>query len=243
MPAGLQIQNDSGILQVDECFKSMVLTQKGSVVLGRPNFMGINPYQQASYATIPYPVSARQPVLALRSPVKVCYLTTDTGFNVFGVQNYVGATVEYFIFDQVGFGGGPGNIGLQVWDSAGAEVFNSSNNYMKVLSAYSVDLVVSDVGNPPTVPTYSGAAPSGRKVAVCMGVQSTGYFVQGAGTSTQPVAIIRYWQCQCITPTDNTFILSNSVIQQFGGPITARPGLSGAISPYNSGLILDVTGY
>ncbi|WP_146022578.1 MULTISPECIES: hypothetical protein [unclassified Pseudomonas] len=243
MPAGLQILNASGTLQIDECFKSMVLTQKGTVVLNRPNFTGINPYQQAAYATINYPVSARQPVLALRSPVNVCYLTTDTGFNVFGLPNHVGATVEYFIFDQVEFGVRPGNVGLQVWGSAGTEVFNSNNNYMKVLSSYSVDLVVSDVGNPPTVPTYSGSAPSGRKLAVCMGVQSTGHFIQGVGTSAQPVAIIRYWQCQCITPTDNTFTLSNRVIQQFGGPITARPGSSGAISPFNSGLILDVTGY
>lgn len=242
MPAGLQVINDNGILQVDESFKNMVLTQKGTVTLGRPGGVGVVPYQAAAYATIAYPVSARQPVLALRSNAHVCYLTNDNGFTVFGPSSGV-VTVDYYIFDQIGFGAPAGNIGLQVFDVNGAEVFNSNNRYMKVLDLYSIDLVVNNVGNPPTVPTYSGSVPAGKKLAVCMGVQSTGYYIEGIGTPQQPAVLIRYWQCQCVTPADNTFTLSNSVINTFGGPMLAQPGLSGSISPFNSGMILDVTGY
>ncbi|MCE7762959.1 hypothetical protein GQL56_09930 [Pseudomonas putida] len=240
MPAGLQVINDNGILQVDESFKNMVLTQKGTVTLSRPSGVGAVPYQAAAYATIAYPVSARQPVLALRSNALVCYLANDNGFTVFGSAS---GAIDYYIFDQIGFGTSAGNIGLQVFDANGSEVFNSNNKYMKVLDLYSVELVVSNPGNPPTVPTYSGSVPSGKKLAVCMGVQSTGYYIEGIGTPQQPAVMIRYWHCQCITPTDNTYTLSNSVINIFGGPMLAQPGLSGSISPFSSGMILDVTGF
>lgn len=238
MPTGFQVINDNGYLQIDETFKNMVLVQKGTVTLAKVNGVGTLPYQQAAYAAIAYPVISRQPVLALRSNALACYLANNNGFTVYGSE---GAVVEYYIYDQIGFGNAAGNAGMQVFDANGVEIFNSNNNYMKVLSSYSVDLPVTNPGNPPTVPTYSGSAPSGIRLAVSMGVQSTGYYIEGIGTPNQPAALIRYWQAQCVTPAANTFTISNSVIQAFGGPIPAQPGLSGSISPYNSGLILDVT--
>lgn len=239
MAAGFQVINQQGVLQVDGTFKNMVLTAVGSATLSRPGGLGTVPYQAAAYARIPYPVSARQPVLALRSTNYVCFVTDDNGFTVFGPA---GTVIAYYIFDRVEFGNAAGNAGVQVFNEQGAEVFNSNNRYMRVLGSYSVDIPVTDLNNTAPAPTYSGTVPSDKVVAVCMGVQSTGYWIVPIGTPTTPAVNIRYWQCQSYTPGTNQFILANAVIQTFGGPMTQPPSAEGSISPYNSGLLIDVTG-
>lgn len=240
MAAGFQVINDSGILQIDENYKNMVLTGRGQIGLSRPGGNGAQPYPSAAYYYISYPVASRQPVLALRSNGNCCFLTDDNGFTIFGAT---GVVVDYYIYDQIAFGNANGNTGMQVFNGSGVEVFNSNNNYMKILSAYDVNLVIPNIGtNPSDVPTYSGSAPAGRTLAVCMAVQSTGYYVAYSGTGQgQAVINVRYWQCQVVTPAANTFTLSNTVIHAFGGP--SAPGQnSGAAAPYNSGMIIDVTG-
>lgn len=242
MPTGFQVINENGFLQIDESFKNMVLVAKGTVTLTRPGGNGALPYQAAGYATISYPVSSRNPILAMRptgSTYGACFLATDNAFTIYGAVNTV---VEYFIFDDVRFGNAAGNVGMQVFDANGVELFNSNNTYMKVLGSYAVNLVVSSSANPAPVPQYSGSAPVGKKLAVAMGVQNTGYWVNYSATGQpgQAVINVRYWQCCVLTPSANSYILSNTVIQQFGGP--SAPGTDqGAIASYNNGLILDVT--
>ncbi|NIF28322.1 hypothetical protein F3J44_18295 [Pantoea sp. Tr-811] len=239
MPAGLQVFNDAGVLQIDGTFKNMVLTAVGTATLGKVGGAGIQPYPSAGYYRISYPVSSRQPILALRSSANVCFLTDDNGFTVFGAE---GTSIGFYVYDRVDFGNGAGNSGFQVFNEQGVEVFNANNRYMRVLGSYSVNIPVTDLSNTAPTPTFSGVVDSNKAVAVCMGVQSTGHYTDSGGTSQQPAAIIRYWQCQVRTPDANTFTLSNGIIQVFAGPITVPPGTTGSISPYNSGLLLDVTG-
>lgn len=242
MGAGVQIFNDSNIIQIDEFYRNMVLTLRGAASTARPSGSGTNPYGSAYYARISYPVSSRQPVLALRSSGYVCFLADDSGFTVFSF----GASVsfDYYVYDRVDFGAAAGNTGVQVFNEQGIETFNSNNQYMKVLGSYAVSLVVPNIAtNPATVPVYDGSVAAGKTLAVCMGVQNTGYYVSFSGTGQPGVAVInvRYWQCQVVTPAANTFRLANTIIHSFGGP--SAPGQDeGAVASYNSGLIVDVTG-
>lgn len=241
MAAGFQVFNDNNILQIDEFYKNMVLTMRGSSATDRPGGTGRQPYPQAYYSTIPYPVSSRQPVLALRGNGNVCFITEDNGFVVFSFGGQVG--YEYFVYDLIGFGNPAGNTGMQVFDYQGNEVFNSNNNYMRVLGSYSVDLPLANLGNPPPVPTHSGSVAIGKRVAVCMSVQSTGYSIQYSATGQPGVAVmnVRYWQGQVNTPSENGYVISNAVISAFGGP-GAMGQDQGAVASYNSGLLIDVTG-
>jgi hypothetical protein len=237
MASGFQVFNDNNILQIDEFYKNMVLVSRGSASTGRPGGTGALPYQQSNYYKISYPVSARQPVLALRSTGFVCFITNDDGFTVFSLnpENF-----EFFIYDRIEFGNAAGNTGLQVFNEQGVEIFNSNNNYMRVLGAYNVNLVQTDLSNGGPRPTHSQSVQFGKRLAVAMGVQCTGYSIDVGGTPQQPTAIIRYWQCQVNTPNDNTLTLRSSEISIFGGPVSS--GNQGAVASYNSGLIVDVTG-
>jgi hypothetical protein len=247
MATGFQVINDNGILQIDEYFRNMVLVARGTVNTARPNYAGSVPYERAAYAKISYPVSGRQPVLALRCSVNTCFTTQTNGFTVFtpqGANELTGYPVEYFIYDRIDFGNAAGNTGMQVFNAQGVEVFNSNNNYMKVLGAYDVNLVVSNAGtNPAIVPTHSGSVQIGKRLAVAMGVQSTGYWVNYSATGQAGVGVVnfRFWNCQVVTPADNSFTISNTVIHAGGGP-GAMGTPEGFVSSYNSGLILDVTG-
>lgn len=242
MAAGIQVFNDNNILQIDEFYQNMVLTSRGTFATARPGGTGTQPYAQAYYYTISYPVSSRQPVLAVRSNGNVCYITNDNGFILFSFGSAVSG--DFYIYDRVDFGNNSGNTGFQVFNQSGVEIFNANNNYMKVLGSYDLNLIVPNIAvNPAEVPTHSGSVQAGKTLAVSMGVQSTGWYASFSSTGQpgQAVINVRWWNCQVVTPSANTYTISNTIISQFGGP-SASGQNSGAVASYNSGLIIDVTG-
>lgn len=114
MPAGLQVINASGIIQIDELYRGMVLRK--AVTLGA----GLN---AVSFA------NAISPIIALRSTASpgMCVKSVTPGSTY--TWNVFGAGVAY-IFDVLPAALTTG-AGLQVFTAAGELAFDSSYEQMK----------------------------------------------------------------------------------------------------------------
>lgn len=248
MATGFQVINDNGILQIDEFFRNMVLVARGTAQTSSNSGVGIMPYQGADFFELPYPVAQRQPVVAVRCAPQagnsygITWLVQDDRIQFFSLGNNV--VFEYFIYDRIDFGNASGNTGMQVFNAEGVEVFNSNNNYMKVLGSYDVNIGPPSTVNTVPPPGHGGSVQIGKRCAVAMGVQSNGYYLIDNGSSGGGFGstIIRWWQSQVLTPSDNEFQVWNAVINLVNGVGGTQYRESGVIASYNSGLILDVTG-
>ncbi|WP_437880880.1 hypothetical protein [Pseudomonas sp. LRF_L74] len=132
MQAGLQVINDSGILQIDGGFKNLCLISKGSV-----SFV---PSNNPTYL-ISYPVSSRPTaMIAFNTRGSVAVFAQSDGFSVRGIpeSSTAGSSLdfEYFIFDKPEYSGVTGTYGLQVFGSDGLEVFDSAKKYMRIAAYF-----------------------------------------------------------------------------------------------------------
>lgn len=118
MPAGLQVINSNGFVQIDENFRNLVFKEKGT-------FSG-SPYTFTKSGLI-------SPVLAFRS-------TGPTGVGLDYISRGAGGAHTWHALDP-GFNGDwwlfdvptdlGGNVGLQVFTAAGNLAFDSNRKYMK----------------------------------------------------------------------------------------------------------------
>jgi len=135
MPQGLQVIGDHGVLQIDELYRNMA--KRASGTWGTPSL-----------------ANAVSAIIANR--------TLNTAGVHIGGLNISGSTWEwkartspistsYWIFDVPV---STGNIGLQVFDATGALVFDSINDYLKVVGVYEL--------NYPSTPFAGYTQPGGK---------------------------------------------------------------------------------
>ena len=117
MPAGLQVYGDHGVLQIDELYRNMALRASGT----------FNNNDTVVFA------NAVMPILAVRTTHSDGALqigkTMSGSTATFGFKNPV-VNGNWWIFDvpaQVA------NVGFQVFDAAGALVFDTDNDYMRMI--------------------------------------------------------------------------------------------------------------
>lgn len=129
MEAGIQVFNTSNTLQVDSTFYNLCLKYKGTVVTGSDN----QPF--ASEFTL----ACKDPVLAFRCTTDFVYvidqIDNSNGTWTFKIGSVGrGTTVNYYIYDVPSLG--PSNMGMQVFNSGGALVFDTLWPYMLPYTLY-----------------------------------------------------------------------------------------------------------
>lgn len=124
MPAGLQIVGEHGVLQIDENYRNLSLRLRGT---------------DASMSSLLIPaISYTNPLIAIRTAdvgggliYQYSASGADLSFNVYG------NAVTYWVFDV------PINtsntVGFQVFNSSGQLVFDTKNEYLKVVGVYTLN--------------------------------------------------------------------------------------------------------
>ncbi|MCY0385668.1 hypothetical protein OVY01_00110 [Robbsia sp. Bb-Pol-6] len=132
---GLAVYNSSGYLQIDSTYKNLSLRTKGAVTSGgSPTATN---WYSASF-TVAYGTS---PVMAFRpsSGQAMLLYSTVSGSNItyYVLCSASGVTVSYWVFDDPVSVTVSGLYGLIVNNAAGAKVFDSRSNYMRVVGVLS----------------------------------------------------------------------------------------------------------
>lgn len=225
MPSGIQVFNDAGHFQIDSEYTNFRLTNK--VTLSVPGPGGAPPEVFAGVATTL--VNGVTPLVAVRStaPTAIAMIRqfTPTTFMVRAATSESGgATVDLYIFDQSP--PTPGNCGLQVWNGAGKQVYDSSDKSLRVVDQYKQG----NVFFPGGVATRSYP---GKKIAVVMNGMLR--FMQGSSPPSLQ------WECLLgvKTPNDSTLERSFFIYRRYLSGLT-----TGYVSNRNvTDLVVDVTGY
>lgn len=139
MPAGLQVFNDSGIIQIDGTYSNLQLVARGSATTSmqtlayntQPNgtFQYDTPYVQINF-------TGTTPVFAVSGGSTVCVISTAVSGNswTIGIVTPNGPTsFEWFVFDKATPSGT--NVGLQVFNESGQLVFDAGQKYIRVLGS------------------------------------------------------------------------------------------------------------
>ena len=194
MPAGLQVFNDSGIVQIDGTYSNLQLTAKGTASTSMQN---LSYFTQANgtfryntpYTTVSF--TGNTPVFAVSGDSTVSVVSTSVSGSVWtvGIITPNGpASFEWYVFDEASSSGG--NYGLQVFNDSGVLVFDSSNKYFRqigyvfgVVPTYSANNV-NGYTNPVT---YLYSFP-GKKCAVACMLSPVNYgnVKWDSGTNTIP---------------------------------------------------------
>lgn len=152
MTAGLQVYNDSGIIQIDQDYKNFGLISSGTITLSTT--LG-STWNNAYYATV-VATGRTNPVLAFRanSDEKVCIAKTDISGSTwtFYIVGTGGEDVDWYLFDILP-SSGLDTYGLQVNNSSGQPVFHSSVPCIRVVGQI-------------TYPAASLTVSSGRDYAI-----------------------------------------------------------------------------
>lgn len=122
MPVGFQSIGDHGVYQIDELYQNLQLRAKGTF---------------ANHTAVSL-ANATMPVIAVRTTHANGALFIGGGFSgstyTFNFRNPV-VSGDYWIFDVPV---DSGNVGLQIFNAAGAMVFDSSLDYMKMAGAATI---------------------------------------------------------------------------------------------------------
>jgi hypothetical protein len=158
MPAGFQIINDGGVVQVDQDFKNYALFSKTTISSWPSNWnsgTGASVYS----ASVSVPASGSY-VIALVTD-STSYASVMYGGTVMAYRSTSGLpSVTAYVFAAPGASGA--SSGLQVFDAAGQVVFDAALKYMRVVYAGAIP----SRSLPNDVPyTYSGL-PSGSYAVV-----------------------------------------------------------------------------
>lgn len=194
MPAGIQVFNDSGIVQIDGTYSNLQLIAKGTTT----TTMQLLQYNTQPNGTYYYttPVAfvsfvANSPVFAVGGPVAASVISTSVSGSTWtvGVVTPAGtASFDWYVFDQAATVGS--NVGFQVFNDSGVLVFDAQAKYLKVLDNI-LDLVPTTTQsgvNGYTYPfTYTYSHP-GKTCAVASPLTpiSSGTTRWPSGTNTVP---------------------------------------------------------
>lgn len=156
MPEGLLVINDSNFIQIDSEFKNHRLVQTGTINIPGP-LVSAPELVAGEVNTF---INGVNPILAYRSASTwaMCSLLRTgipTVFQLKALSDTAGA-VDFYIFDDVA--PTPLNYGLQVFNAAGVQVYDSGDKSLRVLEVFNQGsvLVGTDVQR-----TYAG-----KKVAI-----------------------------------------------------------------------------
>lgn len=229
MGAGFQVFNNDNIIVIDENFFNLCLVNKGSVTTSN------NP----SYSYVDITLTCSQPTIAFKCTSGFAYVLTQrnngngTWTFRFGAST-ANQTINFWLFDTPKMNGS--NSGFQVFNSAGALIFDASFPYLSPVSFYqNTDggLISNDI-------TLSGTP--GRQYAIVQNYMSMIQFVgeenpggSGAGTIYN-VAM----SASCVKfSNDNTAILGmRQVYYAITGTVAFRGG--GGTASY---LLVDITNF
>jgi len=220
MPYGMTVYNTTNNLVIDNTYQNMGLKNKVSFSLGGGGTQTISLS------------GAVAPLLFINSSgyVGIMNFSVSGSTATWTLVAASSSTGAAYVFDQ-GLTTASG-YGMRVLDSAGNDVFNSSNKYLRVVETYSVSYSATSLGvSGPTVTRSYGAS----TYAACIS-QPRVEIVSGAGGNT------------VITDAINTSSTSVSIAHNlsqsypFGTVITDHTGLyfgSGTVPA----MTIDVTGY
>lgn len=131
MPAGLQIFNDAGIIQLDESTLNFVMRQKGTVTCSSlQNTGGVNYYT----TTITY-TGGTSPMLALACTTDVTHsslVVSGTTWTWTILSLTANASVGYWVFDVAV---NAETFGFEIYNSAGQKVFGLTEKPMRIHGA------------------------------------------------------------------------------------------------------------
>lgn len=136
MPAGFQIVNSSGVVQVDENYVNLGLVAKGTITIPAGGIGGLAAPAQISFTGVS-PILCIRPVNTfafIRSVTKsgsTYAYTVNGGFATSGNSSPLAETFNWYIFDRMSQIGTT-NYGIQIYNAAGEITFNSSANPMRV---------------------------------------------------------------------------------------------------------------
>ncbi len=167
MPAGIEIKNESGYLQITDAFKNFVMIDKGTVSLGGAAWspsLGGGTYTYGAHAQISIPnTTGYPPLLAFRCTVYIAIFRTRlvSGNWVFDIVSQLGGnystTIEWFAFSETP-NVAPDSFGVEIRNAAGELAFHSSYK----------QLVVGDYQSQAAGHSGSVTLPSGRTLALAI---------------------------------------------------------------------------
>ena len=220
MSYGLTVYNQSNNVIIDSDYRNMVLRQK--------NTLTFTPTQQ-SYGNVIVNVdrksfslsNAVNPIIFIKSSIGVglTNITNSGSTYTWTISSNTAGSCTVYIFDLIQ--SPQTTYGMQVFDASGSVVFNSDNQYMKVIDIFNVPWSSS------TWPSVSRSYSSGN-YAVSIGCPRT---IALIGGSLDTDSII----CNS-TSVSLSFSVSDITNQVHGyGFLTGSTTLTG--------LTIDVTGY
>lgn len=223
MPEGIQVYNDSGILQIDGTFRNLSLISTGSILCNNTSTE-----IPATYGDVVVPNST-SPLLAFPGIGNgvTCTVISVSGsnrtFRVFYEGN-VSVTIPYYVFDVPD--STPTTFGLQVYNSSGQLCFDAAKKYMRVLDFYT---------NNPVFPNSVSKTYPGKTVALIPTTYSRGV----VGVIPMPT---RYqWSVAW-----GRIIGSNQLDLHFGSVFISTSGSGDPLTggnPQNGWLVIDITNY
>lgn len=182
MPAGFEVINDGGHLQITEAYMSFGLLSKGTVSMTLDAAYTASPVRTGSLT-----IAATNPICAIGTSsayVSVYRTSYSAGnwtfyFRCAATSNF---SLNYWLFDNsnVVMSTITDNFGVQVFRSDGTTAFHSSMKPLKVVDITTVTIPQSNTVTS-SVPTYEGVYVStktltaGRTYATVFGSMCTGY--------------------------------------------------------------------
>lgn len=133
MPEGIQVINDSGILQIDSTYRNLCLKTAGVAVTST-----LSTEIPASYIDVSISNSVA-PLLGFTATTEgvTCTVISVVGstvvFRIFS-QGAVGTSIPYYVFDVPD--GTGSNFGMQVYNASGQLCFDAAKKYMRILDFY-----------------------------------------------------------------------------------------------------------
>lgn len=185
MPAGLQVFNDSGTIQVDQDYVSFSLSAKGVCSMTLDPALHPQPMYIGSVT-----VAGQNPIIAFRPPVQstpggpaVNLLSRQQSGNQFTfhfrAKHNQPFSLEYWVFDSAGYGiGGGMNFGLQIFKADGTIAFDSGTKPIRVVGV--IDLVATNSASAGAV-----AVPTGKTYAIVQGSFALGFTQTFDGWQTE----------------------------------------------------------
>ena len=125
MPVGLQVTGSHGVLQIDETYRNLSLRAKGAVS------------GSVSLASATSPLIAFTTTNTLGALVNFASISAGTYTWSF---RQVPTATNYYVFDVPIASSLPAgqNIGFQVFNASGLTVFDTANEYMRVIGTYTL---------------------------------------------------------------------------------------------------------
>lgn len=173
MPAGLQVINEYGTIQIDQDYINLCLSAKGTMTTSNDGLVHPQPMEVATIS-----VNGSNPLLALRGPtgkrLNVERVSVSGNIFTFRVKSQSSSsfTFSYWVFDKAEWAmSGNLGVGLQVFKGNGEVAFDSGSRPLRI-----VDVV--DFGQPTsTIPNTTGTftqeasigVPGGRTFATIQG--------------------------------------------------------------------------